>query len=139
MTSFITLALVAFFLHLAWESAHIRLYAHYDKLKGILPVPVLAALGDVLYTLFAVLLVSFFKGDILWFQIATGTDYLLLAFIGFCTALFVEYKAFYFKRWEYTDTMPVIPIVRVGLSSVAQKTLLFPLSVWLASIVVAIQ
>ena len=143
MTSFIALALVAFFLHLAWESAHIRLYTQYDGLKGVLPVPVWAALGDVLYTVFAVLLIAFFKGDILWFQTATAVDYVLLGVIGFCTALFVEYKAFYFKRWAYTNAMPIIPGLRVGLSSAVQKSLLFPLSVWLAvwlvSIIVAIQ
>ena len=140
---FAVLVLITFFLHLAWERVHIRLYTQYDGLKGSaswrMPVPVWAALGDVLYTLFAVMLVAFFKGDILWFQTATAVDYFLLAGIGFCTALFVEYKAFYFKRWEYTSAMPIIPGLRVGLSSVVQKSLLFPLSVWLANIVIAIR
>lgn len=125
------LIVISFALHYVWESAHIRLYAGYDKLVGRLPVPVWAALGDVLYTLIAILILTLFKGNIFWFRSATAGDYAVLALIGFCTALFVEYKAFYFKRWAYADAMPIIPGLRVGLSSVVQKTLLFPFSVWL--------
>ena len=136
MEEFVSLALVAFLLHLAWESAHIRLYRNYDALKGTLPVPLWAALGDVLYTLFAVLLIALFKENIVWLEMPTTADYFGLLILGFCTALFVEYKAFYFKRWEYVENMPIVPGLRVGLSSLVQKTLLFPLAVWLTVILV---
>ena len=128
------LTVVTFFLHFTWETAHIRLYKNYDALKGSaswrIPVPVWAALGDVAYTLFAILLIALLKGNLAWFETSTAGDYIGFAVLGFITALFVEYKAFYFKRWEYTEKMPIIPVLRVGLSSVIQKTLLFPLSVW---------
>ena len=131
MIPFIVLALVAFFLHLAWERVHIRLYTGYEKMEGLFPVYVLASMGDVAYTLCAVFFVAIVRHDVTWFVhgVSTG-EYLLLAFIGFCIALFVEYKAIYLKKWEYLPEMPIIPLLRVGLSPIAQMTVVLPFSVY---------
>ena len=131
--SLVILTLVTFFLHLVWERSHIHLYRDYEQLKGVLPVSVWASIGDVGYTFFAVFLVALFKGDLWWFQTVITSDYLGLAVLGFCTALFVEYKAFHFKRWAYTEAMPVVPLFKVGVSSLFQKSLLFPISIWLTT------
>lgn len=132
---FIILALVTFFLHLIWERSHIPLYRNYDQLKGILPVSVWASLGDVVYTFGAVFFVALFKGTIFWIDSATVRDFVGLGCIGLFTALFVEYKAFHFKRWAYTESMPIVPILDVGVSSLFQKSLLFPFTVWLSVII----
>ncbi len=132
---FVILAVVTFFLHLIWERGHISLYRDYDQLKGTLPVSVWASLGDVMYTLCAVAFVALFKGTLFWVESATVLDFVGLGIIGLFTALFVEYKAFHFKRWAYTNSMLIVPIVDVGISSLFQKSLLFPFTVWVSLII----
>jgi len=128
--AYLTLAAVAFLLHIAWEKLHIVLYTGYETLEGVLPVFVLATLGDCLYTLAAVAFIGILRGSLVWFMNASRQDYFLLAVMGFCIALMVEYKAAYLDRWDYTELMPIVPLLNVGLSPVLQMTVLLPLSVF---------
>jgi hypothetical protein len=134
LVAYAVIAAIAFLFHLAWERVHIRLYTNYDAMKGILPVHVLATIGDVAYTLCAVFFVAILKRDVVWFLSPVSTaDIFLLAGLGFCLALFVEYKALYFKKWEYLPSMPIIPYLHVGLSPIAQMTVLLPVTVCIAA------
>ena len=126
------LAGVAFILHLFWETLHLPLYTNYSALSGPLPITLYATLGDVLYTLGAVLGIGFLKQDIDWLRRARALDYATLTVVGFATALFVEYKALALHRWAYTAAMPTI--FGVGLSPLLQMTLLLPLSVYAAQL-----
>ncbi len=127
----ILLIIISFFLHLAWEYLHLPFYTGYEHLSSTIPIPVWATIGDVAYTLGAILLVSLFKGNLTWFREARMKDYIGLAILGFCIALFVEYKAVVFHRWYYTNRMPIISLLNVGLSPILQMTILLPLSVFL--------
>jgi len=133
MRLYATLTFVAFILHLVWERSHIVLYTGYEAMEGALPVYLLATLGDVAYTLGAVLFVSFFTGCLTWFIRVRPQSYFGLAFMGLAIALFVEFKAMALGRWAYTDAMPMIGLV--GLSPLIQMTALLPLSVFIASLV----
>jgi hypothetical protein len=128
----ILLSVVAFVLHLFWESAHVSLYGGFEHITTM-PITFYASLGDVLYTLGAVLMIALFKGRADWFTELHWNDLTGLALVGFCIALFVEYKALAFDSWFYLDAMPIIPIFEVGLSPIVQMTILLPLSVWVAS------
>lgn len=135
--AFALLAANSFLLHFVWEKMHIVLYTNYEALEGgLLPISLLATLGDVMYTLMAVGLVALFKGEVLWFTRASARDYAGLALLGIGIALFVEYKAFSFSRWAYTDAMPIIPFFNVGLSPVAQMAILLPLSIMLTTLLI---
>jgi len=129
--SYALLALAAGLLHYAWETSHVGLYTNYGDLGGPLPVTLYATLGDIMYTLLAVLGVGIFKRDMLWWLSARTRDLALLALIGLAIALFVEYKAILLGTWEYLPAMPIIPILNVGLSPIIQMTILLPLSVFL--------
>jgi amino acid transporter len=129
---FILLALVAFALHFVWEWAHLPLYQGYEALGSGLPLVAYATLGDVMYTLFAVLLVALFKRRLLWPREARAGDYAGLAILGLLIALFVEYKGLYLHRWAYTAAMPLA--LGVGLSPLLQMTILLPLSVGLTAL-----
>ncbi|MEK7509366.1 MAG: hypothetical protein AAB605_01485 [Patescibacteria group bacterium] len=131
---FLVIGGVAFVSHLFWERAHIYLYTNYEKMKGALPVFILATLGDVLYTFLALVLVAFFKGSIMWFLSASVSDYVGLAVLGFCIAVFVEYKAMALEQWEYTLAMP--RIFGLGLTPLLQMTVLLPLSVYFSVAVI---
>lgn len=125
---FLLLATVSFFLHLAWEKAHIRLYTGYEALEGTLPVYLHATFGDVVYTLIAVGAALFFRGERLRRE-PQSRDYALVALIGFAIAVFVEVKAIALGRWAYTDAMPLV--FGLGLSPLLQMTVLLPLSVYI--------
>jgi len=128
ITTFAVLAGVAFVLHFVWEMVHIPLYTGYEALGSGMSLTLLATLGDILYTLAAVLLVALFKQRLLWAHQPKPSDYVGLGVLGFCIALFVEYKALALHRWAYTAAMPLF--AGVGLSPLLQMTLLLPLSVF---------
>jgi len=126
------LALVSFALHVVWESLHIRLYTGYEHLSPSMPVTLFATLGDVMYTLIVVGGVSLARRSFAWLSRLGRTEVLVLAVIGFVIAVFVELKGLGLGRWEYLPTMPIIPILNVGLSPILQMTILLPLSIFLA-------
>jgi hypothetical protein len=128
------LTAVAFLFHVVWERMHIRFYTNYNAMKGRLPVVINATIGDVMYTLAAVLILALVSHDPLWFSDAGMREFALLAVFGFCIALFVEYKAMRLKRWEYLPAMP--RLFGYGLSPLLQMTVLLPLSVYSTMLVV---
>ncbi|MBP9771923.1 MAG: hypothetical protein KBD16_03295 [Candidatus Pacebacteria bacterium] len=132
ITPFLLLAISTLLLHGIWEHAHIVLYTEYDALEGFLPVWVLATIGDFLYTLVVVGIVAVLKHDVRWFtQKLAVFDYIGLTVLGFLIALMVEYKGLYLGRWEYLQSMPIIPLLQVGFSPILQMILLLPLSIFI--------
>jgi len=128
---FYILIFVSLALHVVWESLHVELYTGYEHITG-LPIVLYASLGDVLYTFLALGVVALFRDLPRALFSMHPRDYIGLAVLGFFISVFVEYKAFFFMRWEYTDAMPIIPFLGIGLSPVLQMTILLPLSVWIS-------
>jgi hypothetical protein len=131
--AYAALAGVSFLLHFVWEKLHIGLYTGYEALEGALPVFLYATLGDVGYTLLAVLVVAALRSETDWMRNARRREYALLAGVGLAIALFVETKAHLLGRWEYTDAMPTL--WGFGLSPLVQMTVLLPLSVYISVVV----
>ncbi len=127
VTSYIILVSVAFIMHFVWEWLHIPLYTGYGDLGSGAVLTLYATLGDVAYTAGAVLLVGLFKGKLSWLPEARVADYAGLTVLGFCIAIFVEYKALAFHKWAYTAAMPLV--LGVGLSPLLQMAILLPVSV----------
>ena len=136
MLIIVVFPLITFLLHLVWEFFHVSLYGGYQHLSSFLPIPIFASIGDVAYSLLAILLVSIFKKRVKWISSATPLDYIGLAIIGFCIAVFVEYKAMVFERWYYLSAMPIIPGLEVGLSPILQMTVLLPLSLFITNLTI---
>ncbi len=128
-------ALISFALHFAWESLHVSLYTGYEGLSGTMPISLWATMGDVLYSIGAVALVSLWMRSASWLLRATTGNFVALAVVGFLIALGVEYKALLLGRWAYTSAMPIIPLLKVGLSPILQMTILLPFSVYLTKII----
>lgn len=119
-------------LHGIWERAHIILYTGYEAMEGILPAWMFSTLGDLLYTFVIIGIISLVNKGLGWIEKPSWRDYLAAALLGALVALMVEYKGLYLGRWEYLPSMPVLPLLGVGLSPFLQMTLLTPLSLWLA-------
>jgi len=122
---------IAFALHYLWEVSHVALYGGYEHLSPYLPITVLATFGDVAYTLGAYFFVALIKRDWHWLARMTKLDLVAIAFIGFTISMYVEYKALALERWFYLPAMPIIPGLQVGLSPIAQMTILLPLTFFL--------
>ncbi|MFU8818245.1 MAG: hypothetical protein ACNA74_00820 [Desulfurivibrio sp.] len=92
-----------------------------------------ATLGDLLLALIAFWVVAALRRDRAW--ILTPTLPAVLAFIltGVVVTVGLEWYATQIGgRWEYAESMPLLPLLGTGLLPVAQWTILPPLLLWLA-------
>lgn len=126
--SFLVFSAITLILHGLWERTHIVLYTGYGAMEGALPAWLFATLGDLLYTFLIILFISAAKGGFGWIKRASMTDLLAAALLGALVALMVEYKGLYLGRWEYLPSMPIIPLLGIGLSPILQMTLITPMS-----------
>lgn len=61
--------------------------------------------------------------------------YLLTAIFGALCAVVFENIAFYLKWWSYKESMPVVPLIDVGVLPFIQLISLVPLSIFIANII----
>lgn len=127
------LAFTAFMLHLIWENAQAPLFAGYVSFGQNLPICFLGTIGDVVFTLLVYLGIGLLKNDFGWIMRLNRKDIAVIAALGFLGAIAIEWRALLFGRWGYTDAMPIIPYVQVGLTPILQMTLLLPLSFYVTS------
>jgi hypothetical protein len=59
--------------------------------------------------------------------------YLSAALLGSVCAVLFEWSAVWLEFWKYNSSMPIVPVLQVGLLPFAQLTLLVPLAIWLAN------
>ena len=114
----------AFLLNLIWENLHAQLYVHY--MNGPITEWVLLKATFVDATIITTL---YFLSQFLKEKYRTM---FLIAF-GICVALGIEWFALSTNRWEYKPSMPIIPVVRTGLTPTIQLSLLGVISVTVAS------
>ncbi len=104
--------LVAFISNYIWEHAHASMYFHPLGEKMTEWMLFRATLGDVfILGVFALLWYSVpvLKRRI-WFVVP----------LGLVVAYAIEEYALYTSRWAYTEAMPVVPYLEVGLSPLLQ-------------------
>lgn len=109
---FIVTILLSFVLNFIWENAHAHLYVHH--LGGTITQKVLfiATLGDVVILSSFVLLfktVPFLREHIF-----------LFVPIALFVAYIIEKYALSSHRWAYNESMPIVPMLGVGLSPFVQ-------------------
>ena len=56
----------------------------------------------------------------LWFRQARLSRAVALGIVGFLTAVVIELRALAAGEWIYDSTMPLVPVVEVGVSPVLQ-------------------
>lgn len=134
--AYVVLGAISFLLHIVWERLHVVLYTGYEAMEGKLPVYLFATIGDVFYTLLAILTIAYVRRSFRWFCEIRPRDFATLAAVGLAVAIFVEGKAHVYGRWEYTDAMPMVWIF--GLSPLVQMTVLLPLSVYITTVVLRV-
>ena len=121
-------------LHFAWETAQLPLYTLWRESEWsyILYSLLHCTLGDMLILLAcyeAVALLSrnrhWLGGTLLW----KGPVFTIL---GVSYTVYSEINNVYLeKTWAYTEMMPLVPVMGVGLAPLLQWVILPPLMLWL--------
>lgn len=106
----------AFLLNWIWENLHSFLYAHYRSGEITQWILLRATLFDAVFIVaLAVLFMSVaYLRDRQWLAVLFG----IIAAVG------IELYALQSARWAYNDFMPIIPLLRVGLTPAMQLGLL---------------
>lgn len=121
---FIVTFVVAVAANFAWEVAQSVLYTPMGGwLSGTWRCFV-ASLGVIVLGIAGSGWLLFRRAD--WFVRPGIAGYLLMTAIGVAVAVLIERRAIATGRWVYTDRMPIMPIVNVGLVPVLQMITLPP-------------
>lgn len=134
----IFLSLVAFILHVVWENAQASLFQGFASFNQHFLVCLIGTVGDVAITLSVYFVVALLKNNFNWIAALNKKDVVVLTIVGLFVAVGIEQRALLFGLWAYTDAMPVIPYLKVGLTPILQMTLLLPFSVYFTKKLVVI-
>lgn len=132
---FSTLCISTFGMNWLWEMAQMRAYKEMARAPWwgtVLPCT-LATLGDVLFTLLVYGVGALASGHIEWGTTGRWNVYATAAFLGAGLAMAIEWKARLSGTWSYTEHMPIVPGLSVGLWPLLQLTLLVPVAFWIAT------
>lgn len=104
--------LLAFLFNMVWETIHSLLYLHYKH--GPIDILVLsrATLADAIIICLIIWLLYIFS-------LLPKHSYLIV-YIGIAISVMIEWWALGSGRWAYSNMMPMIPIINVGLTPVVQ-------------------
>ena len=114
----------AFLFNLAWELLQLPLYKNSAYDVEHIAFCALASLADVLMVLLLYFSLAFIFKDAFWIQDLQLKRALLLIIIGGAGAVLFEMRHLLLGSWEYDNSMPILPFVRVGLSPVLQFMIL---------------
>ena len=133
---FITIA-VGFILNFAWEVIQIPLYKGSSFTTSHIAFCALGSLADVIMVLLLYLMFAFIFKNAFWITNVRWQRILLLMLTGTIGAILSEMRHLSLGSWAYADSMPIIPVVKVGISPVLQFMLL-PLLTYCISVYFAL-
>ncbi|PZX53502.1 hypothetical protein LV84_03226 [Algoriphagus ratkowskyi] len=128
----LTTASLAFILNLIWEEAHGLLYEGFQYDLGHIAFCALASVADMFMVLILLFAFGLIYKHVLWIVPVRFGRSLVLILVGGVGAILAEMWHTSRGDWSYADTMPLIPIVEVGLSPVLQFAII-PLIVFVLS------
>lgn len=121
----------SFLLHLLWENLQAPLYEGYMSLLQHFWICFKATWGDLLFMLTIYAALAIVHRDPFWVAdravCTNSATWVIVPLIGVLLALSFEFWAVYVDhRWQYTEAMPLIPVLQIGLTPVLQM-LIIPL------------
>lgn len=116
----LTVSIVAFLLNLAWEFLQLPLYKGGSYSIEHIVFCTLATVADVIMTLLIYIGLACIYRDAFWVKRFTWQRMLVVILIGGIGAILAEMRHTTEGNWAYADSMPLIPVVNVGLSPLLQ-------------------
>lgn len=107
--------MIGFLLNLIWENAQAPLYKGYNGFFGHFWICFAASVVDALVLLLLYTLLAMFNHSLYWFLDARVWQHGFLVIIGGLLAVWFEKWALGAEQWSYTNAMPVVPSLDVGL------------------------
>jgi hypothetical protein len=133
----ISVFIVAVLLNYLWELAQAPLYIGLEAYNaGVFWHCLVASLGDAIMVLLIVAAgwITLRKPD--WFVRPGVSGYLIMIAAGLLLAILVEWLGLLvLGRWQYTDNMPRIPGLGLGVVPIAQMLILPPVIFRIAAII----
>ncbi len=124
-TTFVFIAAaLAFLLNFTWEVIQIPLYKGSSFTANHIAFCALGSLADVIMVLLLYLGFAFIFRKPFWIQDARWQKVIILILIGAIGAILSEMRHLSLGSWSYDDSMPIIPVVKVGISPVLQFMIL---------------
>ena len=129
------LLFVAFCLNWIWEMVQMPTYV---EMAGrvwweTVSTCTWATLGDVGLTFAIYGLGALAAGRSDWALNPKWNVYAFAAILGATCAVAIEWRALGSARWSYSDHMPVVPLLRVGMWPLLQLTILVPAALAIAA------
>lgn len=130
--------LSAFFLHFVWEMWQIPLYAGMSE-AGHWPAVIQctrATVGDGFIALTAYSIAAIAAKNKLWLFQRSALNMTIYLISGLMITIFIEFLATtVYGRWQYSELMPVIPVLYIGISPLLQWLFIPPISIWVAALI----
>lgn len=130
----IPLFVVSFGLNWIWEIAQMFLYKvkPSEMWTHILLYCTLATVIDASVTVASYKLATVFVRNLGQERNGGWKLYALMALFGAIWAVFFELAASGFGLWSYSERMPLVPVIKVGLLPLLQLTFLMPAALFIA-------
>lgn len=131
----IVLPIAAFGLNWPWEMVQMPAYTELASVswRDTVRICTVATLGDATITLGIYGVGALATGRLRWGLEKAWNVYATAALLGGACATAIEWRALAFGRWSYSDRMPIVPVLGVGLCPLLQLILLVPAAMWLAA------
>jgi len=129
--------LVSFLLHLLWENLQAPLFEGFDSFGQHFPICFYATItGDMLFTVIIYLVIALVHQDQYWVSklklYRHQATWILPVVVGVLIAISFELWAIYVaERWTY-GSMPIIPILQIGLTPVLQMIFVPLLTIYIS-------
>ena len=124
---------VSFAMNYAWELAQLRFYANTGGLSAMWRHCMGSSIVDALLVLMILSIGRLIFAEWNWFSHVGIGRYFFVLMVGAVVGISVEWIGLrLLHRWEYDESMPIIPLFGVGIVPVTQMILLPSASYWLA-------
>jgi len=120
----------------AWELAQLEFYANTGGLSAMWWHCFKSSIVDSILVLAIFGIGALIFKDRSWFQRVTIGKCLFIVVVGLTVGIGVEWIGLQLlRRWEYSPSMPMIPMVNVGVVPVLQMVILPPMIFWIGKII----
>ncbi|MDF9799181.1 hypothetical protein OKW21_004444 [Catalinimonas alkaloidigena] len=128
----IHILILAFLFNLVWEVLQGPLYEGFQYNIKHISICALASVADAMWVMLLYYIFALIYRDFFWIQKLKKKRIVLVILVGGMGAILSEMSHVSADHWAYAESMPIIPVIEVGLSPFLQF-LVLPILIYLIS------